>query len=127
MLGADYTFRVGDGLHVLVEYFLSVRENKSTLLDPEGNRLFHQIGFLLDQPVGLDIRWQVFSLFDFRDGSFQVVPQVEYFLFRQTYLYLTGRWGGRVETGKKNGRLFRKTPVFNGTESNIGLTLVVYF
>jgi hypothetical protein len=43
------------------------------------------------------------------------------------FLYLHGRVGGTLKSGKKDGRLFRKTDVFNGTEPLVGLTLVNYF
>ncbi|MFQ5449626.1 MAG: hypothetical protein ACE5E9_03305 [Nitrospinaceae bacterium] len=127
VLGMDYTFSVGEGLHVLVEYFLSTRQKKFTLTDPSGDRTIHEFGFLLDEPVGIAITWQVFGLFDVRDGTFQIVPQVEYAVTDQVFLYLHGRWGNRIQTGEKRGRLFSKTPVFNGSESIMGLTLVAYF
>ena len=78
-------------------------------------------------PYGIDIVWQVFGLYDIDDESFQIIPQIEYSVIDQVYLYLQGRWGGSARTGEKNSRLFSKTPVFNGTESLIGLTLVGYF
>ena len=34
---------------------------------------------------------------------------------------------GVLKSGKKDGRLFRETDDFNGTESAIGMTLVNYF
>lgn len=127
VLGVDYTFNVGEGLHVLVEYFLTTRQKDFTLLDAKGQRTFQQIGISFDQPVGIDIRWQLFGLYDLRDESFQWVPQIEYVLTDTLFLYAHGRVGGTLKTGKKDGRLFRKTDVFNGTESFIGLTLVNYF
>ncbi|KMP11963.1 hypothetical protein UZ36_02685 [Candidatus Nitromaritima sp. SCGC AAA799-C22] len=127
VLGADYTFDVGDGLHVLIEYFLSSREPQFTQDDPKGDRTLHQFGVLFDQPVGADILWQVFGLFDVRDGSFQLIPQVEYTLTSQIFLYLSGRWGGTLKTDRRAGRLFRATGDFSGTEPNVGLTLVAYF
>ena len=127
VLGADYTFDIGEGLHFLVEYFLSTRQEGFTLTFPKEEATIQQIGFLFDMPYGIDIVWQMFGLYDIDDGSFQIIPQIEYSVTDQVYLYLQGRWGGSVQTGEKNGRLFRKTPVFNGTESLIGLTLVGYF
>lgn len=127
VLGVDYTFDVGEGLHVLVEYFLTTQQRDFTLRDPKGQRTFQQIGISFDQPVGIDIKWQVFGLYDLRDESFQWVPQIEYALTDTLFLYAHGRVGGTLKTGKKDGRLFRKTEVFNGTESFVGLTLVNYF
>jgi hypothetical protein len=127
VLGVDYTLDVGEGLHVLAEYFLSVRERNFTPIDLSGDQLIHQFGVLFDQPIGMNTVWQVFSLIDIRDGTFQIVPQIEYALSDQTFLYLHGRWGGRVQKGEKFGRLFQKTSKFSGTESIAGLALVVYF
>jgi hypothetical protein len=127
VLGADYTFDIGEGLHFLVEYFLSKREKRFSIVDPREKQTIQQMGFLFDMPYGIDIVWQVFGLYDIGDGSFQIVPQIEYSVTDQVFLYLSGRWGGSVQTGEKNGRLFSKTPVFNGTESSVGLTLVGYF
>ncbi|MEE2987894.1 MAG: hypothetical protein VX667_08940 [Nitrospinota bacterium] len=127
VFGVDYTFDIGEGLHVLLEYFLSTRDKNFTLTDLKRNRTLHQFGLLFDQPVGIDIRWQVFSLFDVRDGSFQMVPQIEYSVTDDIFLYLHGRWGNSFESGEKDGRLFRETADFNGTESIVGLTLVGYF
>ncbi|MEE9259103.1 MAG: hypothetical protein V3U37_06135 [Nitrospinaceae bacterium] len=127
VVGADYTFDVGEGLHVLLEYFLTTRDENHTLTDLKGDRTIHQFGLLLDQPVGIDIKWQVFGIFDVRDGSFQFVPQIEYAATNDIFFYLHGRWGAGFETGKKDGRLFRETADFNGTESMIGLALVAYF
>jgi len=127
VLGVDYTFNVGQGLHVLVEYFLTTRQKDFTLLDQKGQRTFQQVGVSFDQPIGIDIKWQVFGLYDLRDESFQIVPQIEYALTDTLFLYAHGRMGGALKTGKKDGRLFRKTETFNGTESFVGLTLVNYF
>ena len=127
VFGTDYTFNVGEGLHVLVEYFFTTRQKDFTLLDAKGQRTFQQIGLSFDQPIGIDIKWQLFGLYDLRDKSFQWVPQIEYALTDTLFLYAHGRVGGTVKTGKKDGRLFRKTDVFNGTESFVGLTLVNYF
>jgi hypothetical protein len=127
VVGADYTFDIGEGLHFLMEYFLSTRQDDFTRTFPKEESTIQQIGFLFDMPYGIDIVWQMFGLYDIDDGSFQIIPQIEYSVTDQVYLYLQGRWGGSVQTGEKNGRLFSKTPVFNGTESLIGLTLVGYF
>jgi len=127
VLGLDYTFNLGEGLHVLMEYFLTTRQKSFTLTDLKGQRTIQQIGFLMDQPVGIDIRWQVFGLYDLRDKSFQLVPQIEYSVTETLFLYLHGRLGGNIKTGKKDGRLHRRTGTFSGTESLMGLTLVNYF
>jgi len=127
VLGADYTFDIGEGLHFLVEYFLSKRQKRFSIVSPKEKQTLQQMGFLFDMPYGIDIVWQVFGLYDIGDGSFQLIPQIEYSVTDQVFLYLQGRWGGSVATGEKNGRLFSKTPVFNGTESLLGLTLVAYF
>ncbi len=127
VLGADYTFNIGEGLHFLVEYFLSTRGRNFTFVDPRQQGTFQQLGVLFDMPYGIDIVWQVFGLYDLEDGSFQIIPQIEYSITSQVFLYLQGRFGGSAERGEKNGRLFSKTSVFNGTESLIGLTLVGYF
>jgi len=127
VLGVDYTFDVGEGLHVLVEYFLTTRQKDFTLVDLKGQRTIQQVGISFDQPVGIDLKWQVYGLYDLRDESFQLVPQIEYALTDTLFLYAHGRAGGTLKTGKNDGRLFRKTEVFNGTESFVGLTLVNYF
>jgi hypothetical protein len=128
VLGTDFTFDVGDGLHVLIEYFFSTREPQFTQEEAlKGDRTLHQFGVLFDQPVGADITWQVFGLFDGRDGSFQIIPQVEYALTSEVFLYLSGRWGGTLKTDRRNGRLFEETETFSGTEPNVGLTVVGYF
>jgi len=127
VLGADYTFDIGEGLHFLVEYFLSARESNFTFVDPREQGTFQQVGVLFDMPYGIDIVGQVFGLYDIEDGSFQIIPQIEYSITSQVFLYLQGRLGNSIERGEKKGRLFSETPVFNGTESLIGLTLVGYF
>ncbi len=123
--GADYTLNVGEGLHVLVEYFLSAKNNPDPLI-PLDDTTLHQVGVMMDQPFGVDLVWRLFGFFDLRDGGFQIAPQIEYFLRKQTYLYLNGHWGGNVNGSDSPSRLFRKGPVFNGTESSIGLTLIYY-
>ena len=111
----------------MLEYFLSTREPQYTQNDIKGNHTIHQFGLLLDQPVGADILWKLFGLFDVRDGSFQVIPQVEYTLTSQIFLYFSGSWGGTLKTDRTAGRFFKETGVFNGTEPNIGLTVATYF
>lgn len=127
VIGVDYTFDVGEGLHVLAEYFLTTQQEDFSLTDFKGQRTYQQIGLSFDQPVGIDIRWQLFGLYDLRDRSFQWIPQIEYALTDTLFLYAHGRIGGVLKSGKKNGRLFRETDDFNGTESTIGMTLVNYF
>ena len=127
VLGVDYTFDVGEGLHILAEYFLTTREKDFSLYDLKRQRTFQQIGVSMDQPIGIDLKWQLFAIYDLRDESFQTVPQVEYTLTNTLYLYIHGRIGDTPKSGEKNGRLFRKTADFNGTESMVGLTLVNYF
>jgi len=125
--GVDYTFNVGQGLHVLLEYFLSVQEKGFALLDLKGDRLIQNLGLQLDQPVGIDIVWRLFVFYDLGDQSFQVVPQVEYNIFDQWYLYLQTQIGGSIDGNNTTGRLFRQAPFFTGTESRVGLSLVVFF
>ena len=127
VIGTDYTFDLGEGMHVLLEYFFTTRQNKFTLTDTKGQRTIQQIGFSFDQPVGIDIRWQIFSLFDLRDKSFQLIPQIEYSINESLFLYFHARAGGNIKTGKKDGRLSRRTGSFSGTESTVGLTLVSFF
>ena len=127
VLGIDYTFEVGKGLHVLVEYFFTTRQQEFTLSDSKEQKTYHQIGFSMDQPVGIDIKWQVFSFYDFRDRSFQMVPQIEYSITDDLFLYLHGKIGGDINGNKSNGRLYQRTDSFSGTESSIGLTLANYF
>ncbi len=127
VLGADYTLNLGEGLHMLVEYFLTTQQKNFTLSDPKGHRTIQQIGFSMDQPVGIDIKWQVFGLYDLRDKSFQLVPQVEYSITSSLFLYVHGRVGGNIAKGEKDGRLHKRTDSFSGTESLVGITLVNYF
>ncbi len=127
VVGADYTFAIGEGLHFLMEYFLSTRQDGFTRTFPKEEPTIQQIGFLFDMPYGIDIVWQVFGLYDIDDGSFQIIPQIEYSVTDEVFLYLQGRLGGSVQTGEKNGRLFSNTAIFNGTEPSIGLTLVGFF
>jgi hypothetical protein len=67
------------------------------------------------------------SLYDFRDRSFQIVPQVEYSITDDLFLYLHGKVGGNINGNKSNGRLHQRTNSFSGTESSIGLTLTNFF
>lgn len=128
VFGVDYTFAIGGGLHVLGEYFISTREAGFTQSRLQGDdRTIHQLGILLDQPVGIAMVWRVFGFYDVLDGSFQIIPQIEYAATNQVYLYLSGQIGEDIIGGDRDGRLFRKAPVFTGTESNIGLAVVVYF
>lgn len=128
VLGADYTFDLGEGLHVLLEYSFLAEESGFTRTDViGGDRDLHQLGFMLDQPVGINTVWRSFLFLDLEDGSFQFVPQVEYAVTEQTFLYLQLQIGGRLGRGEPPGRLFRKAPLPNGTESRIGMTLISYF
>lgn len=127
VLGIDYTFDLGEGLHVLMEYFLTTREKGFTLTDPNGQITIQQMWFSMDQPVGIDVRWQIFNLYDLRDKSFQLIPQIEYSVSDTLFLYIHGRMGGSIKKGQKDGRLHRRTAAFNGTESIMGLTLIKYF
>ena len=56
-----------------------------------------------------------------------MIPQVEYTLTSQVFLYFSGSWGGTLKTDRTAGRFFKETGVFNGTEPNIGLTVMAYF
>lgn len=127
VVGTDYTFNIGAGLHVLAEYFVSTREQQFTWVDRLSQRTIHMLGFSLDQPVGIAVVWRVFGFYDIRDGSFQLAPQIEYALTNRAFLYLYGRKGGNVNGDDNVGRLFLKAPVFTGTESTVGVTLVAYF
>lgn len=122
--GVDYTFNVGQGLHVLLEYFFRTQEPGFTVEDVKGERTLHELGLLVDQPVGIATVWRFFAFYDLRDRSFQLAPQIEYNVFGQWFLYLTARLGGSVDGDNRTGRLYRQTPVLNGTESRVGLTLV---
>lgn len=132
VFGADYTFSLGQGLHVAAEYFVSARE-KEISISPElqpfvvEHRAVHQVGVSFDQPVGIDIVWKVFGFYDVRDGSMQIVPQIEYAVTNQAFLYLHGRWGTNVNGEDNSGRFFLKGSAFNGTEPELGAALVVYF
>lgn len=128
VFGVDYTFNVGQGLHVLLEYFLRAQEPGFTNLDLKQDRVIEVLGLQLDQPVGIDIVWRAFFFFDLGDQSFQFAPQIEYNVHEQVYLYAVARIGGSVNGDNQTGRLFRESPFFyTGTESSAGLTLVAYF
>ena len=127
VLGTDYTFELGEGLHVLLEYFLSASEKGFSNNDLNGDRTIHQFGLQLDQPVGIATIWRAFGFYDVRDGSFQIVSQVEYATTDNAFLYLQGNWGGDTDNEDGSGRLFRKDLTFTGTESSIGVTLIVFF
>ena len=127
VFGIDYTFELGEGLHVLVEHYFTTRHSEFGLADLKGQRTYHQLGFLLNQPIGIDIKWQVFCLYDFRDRSFQLVPQIEYSVTDNLFIYFHGKAGGNINGNKTNGRLYQRTDRFNGTESSIGLTLAQFF
>lgn len=127
VFGVDYTFDLGEGLHVLMEYFLSTRQKDFFPRDPRGDGTTHQFGWMLDQPVGIATIWRLFGFYDVLDGSFQLAPQIEYAWTEQIFIYLQGNWGGNVKGNEDLGRLFRKASVFTGTESSVGLSLVFYF
>jgi len=127
VFGTDYTFDVGQGLHVLLEYFISSTEEGFSVVDPKGDRTIHQFGLQMDQPLGIATVWRMFAFYDVEDGSFQLAPQVEYALTDEIYLYLQGNLGGSVKEKNALGRLFRESPVFTGTESSIGLSMIAFF
>ncbi|MCH7649778.1 MAG: hypothetical protein IIA63_01300 [Nitrospinae bacterium] len=128
VLGADYTFDIGQGLHVLVEYFLRTQEKEFTNFDLKQDRTLQVMGLQLDQPVGIDVVWRLFFFFDLGDRSFQIAPQIEYNISDQVYLYAVGRIGGSISGDNSTGRLFRESPFFyTGTESSAGLALIAYF
>ncbi|MFQ5717601.1 MAG: hypothetical protein ACE5GQ_10945 [Nitrospinales bacterium] len=126
VFGVDYTFDLGEGLHVLAEYLLSTRQKSFIPSVLGGGQTIHQFGFLLDQPVGIATVWKLFGFYDVLDGSFQLVPLVEYAITDQTFIYFQGNWGGNVKGNEDVGRLFQKGPVFTGSESSLGLSLVFY-
>jgi len=127
VIGSDYTFDLGQGLHVLLEYFVSTQDKGFTLKDIKGDRTIHQLGIMFSQPIGIDIVWQVFGFMDVLDRSFQIVPQVEYSISEQVFLYVRGKVGGSINGDNTTGRLFQKLPVFNGSESAIGAAVVAFF
>jgi hypothetical protein len=128
VLGVDYTFDVGQGLHVLLEYFLRTSEKGFTNIDLKQDRTIQVVGLQLDQPVGIDIVWRAFFFFDLNDQSFQFAPQIEYNLWGQVYLYAQFQVGGSIDGNNRTGRLFRESPLqVTGTESRAGLTLIAFF
>ncbi len=128
VFGMDYTFNIGEGLHALIEYSLLTEEAGFTRTDLlQGDQTLHQLGIQFDQPVGISTVLRMFMFFDLVDGSFQMVPQVEYALTETTFLYLQAQFGGNFEGDSRSGRLFRVTPVPNGGESKIGLTLITFY
>jgi hypothetical protein len=127
VVGIDYTFEIGKGLHILMEYFLSTQQREFSTSDLKGQKTYHQIGFSMDQPIDIDFKWQIYSFYDFRDKSFQIIPQIEYSITDDLFLYLHGKIGGDIDGNKKNGRLYQRTSSFSGTESSMGLTVTNYF
>ena len=127
VFGIDYTFEIGKGLHILMEYFLSTQQREFSTSDLKGQRTYQQIGFSMDQPIDIDIKWQIYSFYDFLDKSFQIIPQIEYSITDDLFLYFHGKIGGDINGNKTNGRLYQRTNSFSGTESSIGLTVANYF
>ena len=128
VFGVDYTFDVGQGLHVLLEYSLRAQEPGFTNIDLKQDRTIQIMGLQLDQPVGIDIVWRAFLFFDLGDQSFQFAPQIEYNIWDQVYLYAQIQIGGSINGDSRTGRLFRTSPVsFTGTESRGGLSLIAFF
>ena len=128
VFGVDYTFNVGQGLHVLLEYFLRTQEPGFTNIDLKQDQTIQVMGLQLDQPVGIDIIWRAFFFFDLSDQSFQFVPQIEYNIIDQVYLYALARIAGSINGDNRTGRLYRESPFFfTGTESSASLTLIAYF
>lgn len=128
VFGVDYTFDVGQGLHVLLEYFLRTQESGFTNIDLKQDRTVQVMGLQMDQPVGIDIVWRAFFFFDLSDQSFQFVPQIEYNIWDQVFLYAQVQVGGSIDGNNRTGRLFRESPSFvTGTESRAGLSLIAFF
>ena len=128
VFGVDYTFDVGQGLHVLLEYSLRTQEPDFTSIDLKQDRTIQIMGLQLDQPVGIDIVWRAFFFFDLGDQSFQFAPQIEYNIWDQVYLYARVQVGGSIDGDNRTGRLFRTSPVsVTGTESRAGLSLIAFF
>lgn len=128
VVGVDYTFNIGQGLHVLLEYFLRTQEKGFTNTDLKQDRTLQVVGLQLDQPVGIEVVWRLFIFFDLSDQSFQIAPQIEYNIIEQVYVYAVARIGGSIDGDNRSGRLFRESPFFyTGTESSAGLALIVYF
>ena len=128
VFGIDYTFDIGQGLHVLLEYFFRTQEPGFTNIDLKQERTIQVVGLQMDQPVGIDIVWRAFFFLDIVDGSFQFAPQIEYNIWDQVYLYAQVQVGGNIDGNNRTGRLYRESPVsFTGTESRAGLTLIAFF
>lgn len=128
VVGVDYTFNIGQGLHVLLEYFVRTQEKGFTNIDLKQDRTIQVMGLQLDQPVGIDMVWRLFLFFDLSDQSFQIAPQIEYNIIDQIYLYAVARIDGSINGDNRSGRLFRESPFFyTGTESSAGLALIAYF
>lgn len=128
VFGVDYTFDLGQGLHVLLEYFLRTQEQGFTNIDLKQDRTIQVMGLQLDQPVGIDIVWRAFFFFDLSDQSFQFAPQIEYNVWEQVFLYVQAQIGGSVDGDNLTGRLFRTSPAsVTFTESRAGLTLIAFF
>ena len=128
VIGIDYTFDVGQGLHVLLEYFLRFQEPGFTNIDLKQEQNIQVVGLQLDQPVGIDVVWRAFFFVDVVDGSFQFAPQIEYNIWGQVYLYAQAQVGGSIDGNNRTGRLFRESPTsFTGTESRAGLTLIAFY
>ena len=128
VFGVDYTFDLGQGLHVLLEYFLRTQERGFTNIDLKQDRTIHTLGLLLDQPVGIDIVWRAFFFIDLDDRSFQFAPQIEYNVWEQVFLYIQAQIGGSIDGNNLTGRLFRTSPAsITGTESRAGITLIAFF
>ncbi len=127
VFGVDYTFDLGQGLHVLLEYFLRTQESGFTPTDIKRDKTIQQLGLQLDQPIGIDIVWRLFTFYDFGDRSFQVIPQIEYNVWKQVYLYLQAQVGGSIDGNNLTGRLFRQGPVVTGTESRVGLFVIIFY
>jgi hypothetical protein len=128
VFGVDYTFDVGQGLHVLLEYFLRTQERGFTNIDLKQDRTIQVMGLQLDQPVGIDIVWRAFFFYDLSDQSFQFAPQIEYNIWEQVYIYAQVQVGGSIDGDNRTGRLFRESPLqVTGTESRAGLSLIAFF
>ena len=128
VFGIDYTFDLGQGLHVLLEYFLRTQESGFTNTDLKQDQTVQVVGLQMDQPVGIDVVWRAFFFFDLSDQSFQFAPQIEYNIWDQVYLYAQVQVGGSIDGNNRTGRLFRESPqVFTGTESRAGLSLIAFF
>ncbi len=127
VFGIDYTFNLGQGLHVLFEYFLRTQESGFAVMDIKRDKTIQQLGLQLDQPIGIDLVWRLFTFYDFGDRSFQFVPQIEYNVWKQVYLYLQAQVGGSIDGNNLTGRLFRQGPVVTGTESRVGLFVIIFY